>query len=74
MCAVWRLSLIHISILNEGVDDQAILLPQRALLRDAKGNPCLLYTSMRIWENVAVQFGFDAVVQRQGAGSMFLIQ
>ena len=29
---------------------------------------------MRIWENVAVQFGFDAVVQRQGAGSMFLIQ
>ena len=27
------------AILNEGVDDQAILLPQRALLRDAKGNP-----------------------------------
>ena len=27
------------AILNEGVDDQAVLLPQRALLRDAKGNP-----------------------------------
>nr|WP_294514331.1 efflux RND transporter periplasmic adaptor subunit [uncultured Bilophila sp.] len=27
------------AILNEGVDDQAILLPQRALVRDAKGNP-----------------------------------
>ena len=27
------------AILNEGVDDQAILLPQRALLRDAKGTP-----------------------------------
>ena len=27
------------AILNEGVDEQAILLPQRALLRDAKGNP-----------------------------------
>ncbi len=27
------------AILSEGVDDQAILLPQRALVRDAKGNP-----------------------------------
>lgn len=27
------------AILNEGVDEQAILLPQRALIRDAKGNP-----------------------------------
>ena len=27
------------AILNEGVDEQAILLPQRALVRDAKGNP-----------------------------------
>lgn len=27
------------AILREGVDDQAILLPQRALVRDAKGNP-----------------------------------
>ncbi|MFR4118329.1 MAG: hypothetical protein ACLT2T_05375 [Bilophila wadsworthia] len=27
------------AILNEGVDDQAILLPQRALLRDARAAP-----------------------------------
>lgn len=27
------------AILREGVDEQAILLPQRALVRDAKGNP-----------------------------------
>ena len=27
-----------------------------------------------VWEDVAVEFGFGAVVQRQGAGSVFLIQ
>ena len=35
------------AILNEGVDDQAILLPQRALLRDAKGNPTTISTRVR---------------------------